>query len=464
MEIFKQLIGRLHPLLVHLPIGFIILGLLLQLLDRKQNANKAIIRLIYLWAGICAILACITGYFQYTSEGYAFETIELHLYLGVSTVIFSFLMYMRIQDIMGSGMLNRIPILWISLGIFFIISFTGHLGGNITHGEGYLTEPLPNSIKAILGIETYEVKSINLTEENWEQAILYEDVVKPILNNKCVSCHNPKKDKGKLRLHSSESILLGGESGEIVMANHASKSELYLRMVLPKEDDDHMPPKEKTQPTVEEIQVISEWIDKGISFDKSIGELEMNKDLFLPFFPQKTDVNFPENISIEPVVADSINKVKNEGFHVEKISDATNFIRVSCINKAMFTDKDFKLITPLSRHIAILDLGGTQISDSIFAYLATLPNLTVLKLDHTKITGKAVEKLSTNKFLKSINLSNTLFEEAQIQVLAEIENLKAVYLYGTKNDKKVKVLKKGQIIIDYGGYELPVLPTDSIIY
>ena len=35
----------------------------------------------------------------------------------------------------------------------------------------------------------------------------------PILDNKCVKCHNQNKSKGDLMLNSKEAILKGGESG-----------------------------------------------------------------------------------------------------------------------------------------------------------------------------------------------------------------------------------------------------------
>ncbi|UWX55214.1 hypothetical protein NYZ99_00855 [Maribacter litopenaei] len=79
MDILKQLLGRLHPLIVHLPIGFIILGLLLQVYFRRRKAFKEVIGKVYLWAGYSAILACLTGYLQYPGEGYAYDSVKLHL-------------------------------------------------------------------------------------------------------------------------------------------------------------------------------------------------------------------------------------------------------------------------------------------------------------------------------------------------------------------------------------------------
>lgn len=465
MDVIKQLLGRLHPLIVHLPIGFIILGLLLQWYDRKKRLHTKIIGLIYLWGGISAVLACITGYMQYLGEGYGFDTVKFHLWVGITTVVFSFLMFLRIREPQKLDFLRKIPLLPFTLTMFLLISFTGHLGGGITHGEDYLVEPLPNSIKLVLGIETFSKKTITLDEDNWKNAMIYQDVINPILNNNCVSCHNPKKLKGELQLNSEDGILKGGENGEVVSAHNASQSDLYLRMKLPKSDEDHMPPKDKAQPTKEEITLIGAWLDAGHPFDKTIGDLGMKKELFLAFFPAKHDEDYPD-IEITEALSDSIDAIKKKGFHVENISQSTLFLRVSCINKPTFTDTDFKSLHPITQQIAILDLGGTQVTDSIFLKLASLPNLTVLKLDHTVVTGKNINSLQNLEFLRLINLTYTNFNATYLDQLTNFQTLKSVYLSnsGVNRTAILTNQRKDSIDIDYGNYILPTLDSDTIIY
>lgn len=464
MDVLKQLLGRLHPLVVHLPIGFIILGLLLQWYDRKRKEYTKVISLVYLWGGISAALACITGYLQYLGEGYAFDTVKWHLWSGIATALFSFLMYAKLQEIQRIDFLGKVPIAVLAVLFFVLISFTGHQGGNITHGEDYLVEPLPNHIKSALGFETFEEKPIVLNEENWQEALIYDDVVKPILNNNCVSCHGKKKTKGELQLHTPEVLLKGGENGEIIITNNPENSELYTRLVLPKNDEDHMPPKDKRQPTQEEIELIKAWLSIGNPFEGAIGELGMEKELFLSFFPKKHNADYPD-IQIAAASQDTINAIKSHGLHVEHISKASNFLEVSCINKPSFVDSDFEIIMPLKEQIAILDLGGTQITDAIFEKLATLTNLTVLKLDATAITGKNMELLVSLEYLKSINLTGSHLEEIYLRNLESFKNLEIAYVFGSQVEGEgVRRLKDGQITIDYGNYELPPLPSDSIIY
>ncbi len=464
MDVLKQLLGRLHPIIVHLPIGFIILGLLLRWYDRKRNEFDHAIPLIFLWGGYSAVLACITGYAQYLGEGYTFDTVKWHLWLGIATAVFSFLMYFKFGNTKTFTWVKTIPIVVMTLLMFVLVSITGHLGGTITHGEDYLVEPLPNNIKSALGFETFEEKEIALAEETWEEALIYEDVIKPILNNKCVSCHSPKKSKGDLMLHNEKVILEGGENGEVLNINNAIESELFRRINLPKTDEEHMPPKDKTQPSKEEIKLIGAWIDAGHPFDQTVQQSGLEKELFLSFFPKKQDNDYPE-IEVAQAAQDSIKPIEAKGIHVDPIDKTSNFLKVSCINKPQFSDSDFELLTPLSQQIAVLDLGGTQVTNAIFEKLVTLPNLTLLKLDNTTISGENIEVLASLQHLKSINLTSTTFEEQHLQKLTDFKGLKKVFVYQTKiNAKGVKTLKDGQITIDYGNYELPQVASDSITY
>lgn len=464
MNILMQLVGRLHPIIVHLPIGFIILGLLLLFYDRKKGLFKHVIGLSFLWGGLSAVAACVTGYLLYQTDGFAFDTVKIHLWMGIITAIFCFFAYGRVLESERISIFNRIPTPAFFIILFLLISYTGHLGGSITHGEEYLVEPLPNRIKSALGIEVFEEKTIILDEKNWQDANLYEEIINPILNNKCFSCHNSKKNKGELMLQSPEMILKGGENGEVIVPNHPDKSALYTKLVLPKDDDDHMPPEGKTQLTKEEIKIISAWIEQGSSFDKSIQELGLKKELLTSFFPRKIDNDYPD-VFVEEAAQNVIKTIEIEGVHVEKISKESNFLNVTCINKSSFNEEDFNLLIPIAKQIAILDLGGTLVTDIVFYHLKDFPNLTILKLDNTAITGKDIDLLVNCENLKILNLSSTKFEASYLESLTNFKNLKTVFLHNTsvKSDASNK-LKPETIRFDFGNYDLPLIESDSIVY
>ena len=129
------------------------------------------------------------------------------------------------------------------------------MGGNITHGSDHLIEPLPSEIKGLFGLE-FQNDVIELDSKNYKKAVFYTDVIQPILTQKCVSCHNDKKTKGGLKMNSYNAIMKGGENGSVLMINNSMESKIHKRMTLPIEDRYHMPPKSRTQPSKEEIELI----------------------------------------------------------------------------------------------------------------------------------------------------------------------------------------------------------------
>ncbi|MCW5517908.1 c-type cytochrome domain-containing protein [Muriicola sp. Z0-33] len=465
MEVLKQLIGRLHPVIVHLPIGFILAGLLLQWVDRNKKDFVKITALLFMWAAIAGLVACVTGYLQYLGEGYSFKNIKTHLWLGIVTTIVVFALYLRLSENLKFPLLKKLPETFLSLLLLLLISYTGHLGGSITHGDDYLIAPLPNNIKSALGFETYEVKPIELSPESWEEAQFYDDIIAPILNNNCVSCHNKKRAKGELVLNSEEAILKGGENGDVLIPNNVEESAIYSRLILPDHDEDHMPPKDKKQPDKEEIALIKTWILNDAPFDKSIGEMGLQKSLFTSFFPKKANEDYPD-VEVVEASLDSINTIKKQGIHVQRISTSSNFLSVSCINRSDFSDKDFIKLSPIRQQIVDLDLGRTKISDAVFEQIALLPNLTVLKIDYTSITGQEMHKLHALEHLKVLNLTGSNFKKVYLEQLYGFKGLKSVFLAYTGLDAadNRENNDKTTLKIEFGNYELPFIESDSIIY
>src|SRR5437773_10849368 len=59
-----------------------------------------------------------------------------------------------------------------------------------------------------------------------ETKVDFAKEIQPILQNNCVKCHGPEKQKGKLRLDSKEAALKGGKDGPAFVAGDAAKSEI----------------------------------------------------------------------------------------------------------------------------------------------------------------------------------------------------------------------------------------------
>lgn len=92
--------------------------------------------------------------------------------------------------------------------------------------------------------------------------------IAPILQQKCVTCHNPEKAKGGYRLHAFEALLKPGESHEpAITPGQPAKSKL-LQLLTATDADDRMPQKDDPLPAAQ-IALIERWIAAGAKFDGS---------------------------------------------------------------------------------------------------------------------------------------------------------------------------------------------------
>ena len=141
LDDFLILIGRFHPLIIHLPIGFIVLGILIEFNSKKFKWSNDALKFIFFWATITGILSIISGFLQYQNGGYIWETVQNHFLAGILTVVLSFSFYLKLIE---NSLFKPVPRNFFTIGNSVILLIAGHLGGNITHGEEHLIEPLKN--------------------------------------------------------------------------------------------------------------------------------------------------------------------------------------------------------------------------------------------------------------------------------------------------------------------------------
>jgi formylglycine-generating enzyme required for sulfatase activity/mono/diheme cytochrome c family protein len=88
--------------------------------------------------------------------------------------------------------------------------------------------------------------------------------IQPILEQNCVSCHNPEKDKGDWILSTKKQAFETGESAPNIVAFDLKKSAIYHLTTLAEDEDDLMPPKKSGGPLKkEEIAMLKGWIEQG---------------------------------------------------------------------------------------------------------------------------------------------------------------------------------------------------------
>ncbi len=84
--------------------------------------------------------------------------------------------------------------------------------------------------------------------------------IEPLLNEHCVKCHGPLKQKSGLDLSSFQAILKGGERGPALVPGQPEASNLYL--FIQPGSDPHMPSEKSKQLSREEIMLVKTWIQK----------------------------------------------------------------------------------------------------------------------------------------------------------------------------------------------------------
>ncbi|MES1215318.1 MAG: c-type cytochrome domain-containing protein [Bacteroidota bacterium] len=451
--------GRLHPLLVHLPIGILLLACFFQWLTIKDKFAflQPAIPVALFWGMISAVASCISGYILSDSGDYDATLVNRHQWLGISVAISSLVLYLLYQFSIGERTAR-----WASLFLVILISITGHLGGSLTHGSDYLTE----------GFNQKEQKGPAIKPiANVPEAVLYTDAIQPLLQARCYSCHGPNKKKGKLRLDTPEFIMLGGEDGKAVVAGKPDEGEMMKRLLLPLNNKDHMAPSEKPQLTKNEIELLNWWVSTGASFTKKIKELPQTDKIKPVLDALQTGSSASDNSAADIPQADvkkaddvAIAKLKNAGVIIVPVTQNSNYLSASFVTASTGTDTLLKLLQPLQQQLIWLNLGNSSITDTGMQIISKLANITRLHLNNTSITDNGLAQLKADTNLHYINLVHTSVTAKGVSELKTIKSLRSIYLYqsavGTSDWPALKKLFP-KTTLDSGGYVVPTLVSDT---
>lgn len=127
-------IGRFHPVLVHLPIGILLMAVALQWLSPhpKYGVSAQVVKLVFLVGIAGALLSSITGFLLSNSGNYDDSAVALHMWLAILTTAFSLLAFARFVQ-------QQPDAKWLSLVLVLLLVLTGHFGASLSHGADYLT-------------------------------------------------------------------------------------------------------------------------------------------------------------------------------------------------------------------------------------------------------------------------------------------------------------------------------------
>jgi uncharacterized membrane protein len=465
MDFLAGFFGRFHPLLVHLPIGILFLAFAFECLGslRRYKKLKKAVQPSLLIGAAFAVLAAITGYLLSMEGGYEDELLAWHQVLGIITACVTIALYF----LRKSNYVNNKPkpvkntIRLISFSILMVLlSITGHFGGSLTHGEEYLFsfQPADDSSQPVIAATLKD------------DAIVYNEVIQPILKSKCYSCHSAQKQKGQLRLDGVEFIARGGKHGEVISGTIADSSSLYKRLMLPLEDELHMPPNEKPQLSSAEISLIQVWLEEGARFNTPLKQYTQAGRIkqyisMLQVAPTDKASLLPQK-EINAADAATVETLRRQNVIVLPVSQESNYLSANFLNVKSITEEQIDATVKLKDHVVSVMLARTAITDNQFSEFKKLEQLRSIDLRHTNISDGSLETLKQFKELRMLNLMNTQVSDEGIKALADLDELQHIFLYQTKvTSAGVTWLKSKlpKLEIDTGGYQLQTLSTDTVV-
>ena len=281
------------------------------------------------------------------------------------------------------------------------------------------------------------------------KAIIYRDVIAPIVSAKCVACHGEEKKKGKLQMHNFAAILKGGGEGPTtVVPGKTAESLLLTRINLPTDDDEHMPPSDEPQVTKEELAILKWWIETGASETATVAagkptpEVESALAVLLSKGLPKTDASVakkaekpkaaPLTDAEKKQVSEITAKMQALNASLMPLAQDTEQLRLSVINAAdKFGDKEIALLAPIAQHIVWVDLARSQVTDAGLDVVAKFSKLERLHLENTKVTDAGIAKLATLSALEYLNLYGTKITDGGIAKLEGAKALKKLFVWQT---------------------------------
>jgi uncharacterized membrane protein len=456
MSSLIDMIGRFHPVLVHLPIGFLLLAVIFQWLavQEKYASLQIAIRISWLLGAVSAVLSCATGLALSSSGEYEVSTLRFHQWLGIAVAVLSITAWFF--SIRFSSGLQRL----VSVVIFVLILITGHLGGTLTHGEGFLTKGLTGDIE---NDQPSQKKIVDVQE-----AVVFADVIQPVFIDKCGSCHSSVKQKGGLRLDAADWVIKGGKNGSVYIDGDAAGSELYQRIVLDPLEKKHMPPKGKPQLTETEINLLHWWINSHAGFSKKVKEVPQPANILTALESLKGSSSsllsaVPEK-EVEAAPEDALTVLRKEGVSISKVAANSHYLQASFVTVPRPEKHLIKALSAVHKQLVWLKMPGVQLTPEDWQEIANCKMLTRLSLEHSNINDAGLEKMITLEHLQYLNLVGTNVSAQGVQRLKDLASLRNIYLAQTKvrNEAFTNLQKMlSHVKLDSGNYKVPTLATDT---
>ncbi|MGE3109494.1 MAG: c-type cytochrome domain-containing protein [Phycisphaerales bacterium] len=426
MEPMVEFLGRLHPMVLHAPIGIAIALASLEVFarvgigPRNESGERGLpraVRSTLAWVLVVSAGASIgSGLLLHEEGGYREEVVDLHKWLAISAGVLALMaaVLQQVGKVRGYGTALVL--------MCAVLVPAGHFGASLTHGADFLTEPFRAGSRAGGG------GGVNQTRGAGETGAAADSVfavaIQPIFDRACVGCHGAERQKAGLALNSAEALMDGSEYGPAIIPGDAASSELVRRLRLPLDDEEHMPPRSKAQLTAEEIGAIEEWVKAGAPLTvRGAGSSPRvgGEGAGGPAAPVR-------RASDEAIAA-----IRASLVHVEPVSRESNLLVISFAAVAPTIDDAAaeRLLRPVAEYVGDLDLARTRISDATLGLVASMKEVRRVNLSATGVTDAGVARLAGLEHLEELILTGTGVTGKIAETLERLAGLKKVYVWKT---------------------------------
>jgi uncharacterized membrane protein len=404
-----QSLGRMHPLLLHLPIGAVVIVVILLFFRKRfEETANGLLALAAVTAAVTAIMGIVLS----KEGGYNEDTLNAH---KLSGALLSFILAGAYFVSSNRKLVN------VTTGIsFLLLLIAGHYGSILTHGDDFVFEPIFSKKEnaRVIGDSTS----------------LFAAVIEPVLDQKCTSCHNEKKSKGGLVLSTLSGIAKGGEDGVIWKSGNPHGSLLMKRILLPEDHEDHMPPKGKAQLSATEVQLLFQWILSGADTAKAWTRYHASdsvRKLAEQFIRSAASKNTGVHYTFSPASPETIGKLNDPYRTVALIALNEPALAATFFIRNEYKPSKLEELTSVKEQLVALNLSKMPVTDADCEVIRKFTNLEKLNLNFSSITGKGLQALSSLPELRSLSVAGTTLDGQAMATLKDFKKLKEIFVWNT---------------------------------
>lgn len=467
-------VGRLHVLILHLPIGLLIGAFTIEVLGffRRSKGYDIAAGWMFVLGALASVPAVISGLLLASEEtggtetalsmlwagddAGVSETLGWHMWLGITLMVVAIVaavlkvMAVRKQwpdedrSVPDRGgwalVIARVSL----IGVMVMLPLAGHLGGNMTKGVRYLFERAPFDVPDAVvhwPNPVPEDKTTTIVDNDTGETIVlangsvafWNAKIQPSLDIHCTACHDANKQNSKLRLDTLEWAMKGGsKSGEDnIVPGDPEYSELYRRVALPPSHEEFMPRKVKQYGIMsqKDVHLLGDWIQ---AFDGDLEAPPADDDDGDTKRDDKT-TNKPDETPkplFDPAATAAITDAGGSARSLSLEEDA-DLLTVSFAYQKSLSTETVEKLAGVGPQIAWLSFHGSAFTDAHAEALPDMPSVKHLDFKDTQITDAGLAALPDMPKLERLNLFNTKITDKGLDALKRFGALKKLHIAST---------------------------------